>query len=574
MLCHRLCLIGMLLLTHFSAYGGSTVPALADRGLVAVEQGEGNVFLSWRYDASDKGSGPYRIIRTIADQPKATRKSETTCLTDSVKAKSGTQVDYVLKINGKVKGRASIEIQGKARPYINIPLNGDYDFQKATVADLDGDGAYEFLIRQPNFNTDPYQKPGYWKKSTTTYKIEAYEQDGTLMWRHDMGWSIEAGIWYAPWVVYDMDGDGRAEVYCKGGEGDPRDEKGLVQSGPEYLLKLDGKTGKVLKKVPWLSRDKFTSYNYYSRNFLGIAYLDGTNPSLIMERGTYKIIKVSALNANLERLWDWDSAMEKKTYGGQGAHNLTAADVDRDGRDELVIGAAVLDEYGKGLWSLEMGHPDFAYVADVDPDHPGLEIAYGFEKKQEKNGICLVDAKTGTILWGHQEQTFHIHSQGMAANVLSQYPGMEIWGGERDFPRRWLYSAKGERIEFHEKGALAPRPMWWDGDMQKEVAPGKAIHQVDAPLAERSKKHRDIEGMEGNAIQGLDGKVVLVADILGDWREEVVVALKGTMRIYTSPIPTDIKRTPLMTNRQYRLSIATQTSGYYCPAQLDELPQY
>ncbi|MHC4743055.1 MAG: rhamnogalacturonan lyase family protein [Planctomycetota bacterium] len=128
-----------------------------------------------------------------------------------------------------------------AEGYISIRLDGDYDFQKVGIGDLDGDGAYEYLIKQPNFNTDPYQKPGYWKKSNTTYKIEAYKLDGTMLWRHDMGWSIEAGIWYSPWIVYDVDGDGRAEVYCKAGEGDPRNEKGLVESGPEYLIELDGR---------------------------------------------------------------------------------------------------------------------------------------------------------------------------------------------------------------------------------------------------------------------------------------------------------------------------------------------
>ncbi|HCO93916.1 MAG TPA: hypothetical protein DIU00_08205, partial [Phycisphaerales bacterium] len=199
---------------------------------------------------------------------------------------------------GVIKKSGEIEVKptGRPRPYLSIPLDGNYDFQKVGIADLDGDGAYEYLIKQPNFNTDPYQQPGYWKKSTTTYKLEAYRLDGTMMWRHDMGWSIEAGIWYSPWVVYDVDGDGRAEVYCKAGEGDPRDEKGLVQTGPEYLVKLDGQTGKVKAKMPWLSRDGFSRYNYYCRNFLTVAYLDGKKPSLIMQRGTYRLIKMQALD--------------------------------------------------------------------------------------------------------------------------------------------------------------------------------------------------------------------------------------------------------------------------------------
>ena len=170
------------------------------------------------------------------------------------------------------------------KPYLTIPLAGAYTFQKIGLGDLDGDGELEYIIKQPNFNIDPYQKPGYWKPSVTTYKLEAYKRDGTLLWIYDMGWAIEAGIWYSPWVVYDLDRDGKAEVYCKAGEGDPRNEKGLVETGPEYLVKIDGVTGKVVAKTDWISREGYSDYNYYSRNFLAVAYLDGEKPSLIMQR--------------------------------------------------------------------------------------------------------------------------------------------------------------------------------------------------------------------------------------------------------------------------------------------------
>ncbi len=164
-------------------------------------------------------------------------------------------------------------------PYISIPLAGNYDFQQIGLGDLDGDGELEYIIKEPNFNSDPYQSPGYWKPSPTTYKLEAYKRNGTLLWTYDMGWAIEAGIWYSPWIVYDLDGDRKAEVYCKAGVGDPRNEKGLVESGPEYLVKIDGLTGKIVKKSDWISRESYPNYNYYCRNFLAIAYLDGKRPS-------------------------------------------------------------------------------------------------------------------------------------------------------------------------------------------------------------------------------------------------------------------------------------------------------
>ncbi len=378
-------MVGSILLACVAVAGGAEK---LDRGLVALQREDGSVFLSWRLlkeDPADVGFKVARVDSQAADAPRVYLTNEQyrpTCFVDD--KPTGKPCTYeIYACNGerssiKPDAVARVVPSGSAASYVRIALGGDYDFQKVGLGDLDGDGALEYLIKQPDFNTDPYQQPGYWKRSTTTYKLEAYKLDGTMMWRYDMGWSIEAGIWYSPWVVYDIDGDGKAEVYCKAGEGDPRDEKGLVQTGPEHLVKLDGATGRIVAKTPWLSRDGFPDYNYYCRNFLAVAYLDGKTPSLIMQRGTYNIIKTQALDRDLNRIWYWDSTQEQKKYAGQGSHGLIAADVDRDGRDELVIGAAVLDDTGRGLWTLEMGHPDICYVADIYPGNSGLEVFYGF----------------------------------------------------------------------------------------------------------------------------------------------------------------------------------------------------
>jgi rhamnogalacturonan endolyase len=524
-----------------------------DRGLVALEKEDGSVFLSWRLLADDPPDVAFTIRRGSVDLTKGGPYRQT-CFTDT-EQKAGRGIVYTLYRFRE--GRASEEPEklgfttAIGKSYLRIPLKGDYDFQKVGIGDLDGDGVCEYIIKQPNFNTDPYQHPGYWKKSTTTYKLEAYRLDGTRMWDYDMGWSIEAGIWYSPWVVYDVDGDGKAEVYCKAGEGDPRDEKGLVRTGPEYLVKIDGETGRIVAKTAWLSRDGYPSYNYYCRNFLTVAYLDGKTPSLIMQRGTYNLIKTKALDKHLNQIWYWESPQEKKKYHGQGSHGLISADVDEDGRDELVIGAAVLDDNGKGLWTLEMGHPDVCHVADIDPANPGLEIFYGFETRQKTDGLCVVDAKTGRKLWAHKEPTRHVHGQGMLGDVLANSPGMEVYAGERDLKQRWLYSSKGKLLEFRESGTLSPRPLWWDADPQKEVILG-----------------RDIRDWGGRAIQPIEGRVIAVVDCVGDYREEVITSLKGELRIYTTTIPTSDQRVCLMQDRQYRLGVTAQTMGYYYPAQL------
>jgi rhamnogalacturonan endolyase len=545
-----------------SAMGGEKL----DRGLVALECQDGSVFLSWRLLADDPQDIAFEIRRRPVEsdggESKVLTKDNPCRLTNFVdktlvepRQKSCVYELYKYSRDGAGTsdrlGRVTIVLVSPPKPYISIPLNGDYDFQKVGIGDLDGDGSYEFVIKQPDFNTDPYQQPGYWKRSPTTYKLEAYHLDGTMMWRYDMGWSIEAGIWYSPWIVYDVDGDGKAEVYCKAGEGDPRDEKGLVTAGPEFLVKIDGQSGRVVAKTNWLTRDGFSSYNYYCRNFLAVAYLDGKTPSIIMQRGTYELIKTQAMDKDFNRIWYWESTQEEKKYSGQGSHGLTTADIDADGRDELVIGAAVLDDNGRGLWTLEMGHPDMCYVADIDPNNPGLEIFYGFEKRQETDGICVVDAETGRKLWAHKKPTRHIHGQGMAGNILGEFPGMEVYAGERDLKERWLYSANGRLVKFFEEGDLSPRPVWWDADPQKEVVLDNAISDWG-----------------GKEIQPIDGRVVAVVDCLGDYREEVITALKGELRIYVTTIPASERRTCLMQDHQYRLGVVAQTMGYYYPAQL------
>ena len=523
------------------------------RGLAALEREDGSVFISWRLLAEDPPDMAFTLMRGSVNLTQGKRYRQT-CFVDSERgAKRGAGYTlYEFSQGGKVKQANRLGFtKAIGKSFLSIPLKGDYDFQKVGIADLDGDGAYEYVIKQPNFNTDPYQHPGYWKKSTTTYKLEAYRPDGTRMWRYDMGWSIEAGIWYSPWIVYDVDGDGKAEVYCKAGEGDPRDEKGLVQTGPEYLVKLDGETGNVVAKTDWPSRDGFTKYNYYCRNFLTVAYLDGEKPSLIIQRGTYNLIKMQALDKDFNQIWYWESPQEEKKYSGQSGHGLITSDVDGDGRDELVMGAALIDDNGKGVWSLEMGHPDVMYVADIDPSNPGLEIFYGIEPRQKTDGICVVDARSGRKLWAHKEPTRHIHAQGMAADVLADSPGMEVYAGERDLKQRWLYSSKGKLIEFHESGTLSPRALWWDADPQKEVILSGAIRDWG-----------------GKAMQPIQGRTIAIVDCLGDYREEVITSLKGELRIYTTTIPASDQRVCLMQDRQYRLGVVAQTMGYYYPAQL------
>jgi rhamnogalacturonan endolyase len=352
--------------------------------------------------------------------------------------------------------------------------------------------------------------------------------------------------------VYDLDGDGRAEVYTKAGEGDPREPAGHVTQGPEYLVVLDGQTGKIIKKIEWPSRDGFENYNYYCRNLLGVAYLDGKRPHLIVERGTYTIIKVRAYDPSLMLKWSWDAAGEHRSYRGQGMHGMHAADVDDDGRDEIVIGAAVLDDNGDPLWNLGKGHPDACYVADIDPARSGLEIFYGIEPRQRSNAVCLVEAKTGKLIWGNPEPTVHVHSQGMVGDIDPAHPGMECYAGEaKGGTNYWLYTAVGERLSDQSLGELAPKAIYWTDEPTK-------VYVVNS----------QIQKYKGPTVGTIAGRIVAIADCLGDWREEIITSLDGEIRIYTTTIPAKTRRVCLMQDRLYRTDVAMQTMGYFYPPQL------
>ena len=271
----------------------------------------------------------------------------------------------------------------RGTPYVAFKLDPGVTVQKVGVGDLDGDGRYDYVLKQPHDNIDPASN--YWKPSPDTYKLDAYTADGRRLWRHDLGWAIERGIWYSPVIVFDLDGDGKAEVAAKTGEGDPRGPDGRVETGPEWVSVFDGRTGRELARDDWPSRQipgEPYRYNLSSRNQIAVAYLDGKTPFLIVARGTYTTIRLVAYQfhaGKLQRVWTWDSREEtgRGRYNSQGAHIMRAADVDCDGRDEVIIGSAVVDDIGNGLWSTGYGHPDFCFVGNIDPTRPGLEIFYG-----------------------------------------------------------------------------------------------------------------------------------------------------------------------------------------------------
>ena len=377
--------------------------------------------------------------------------------------------------------------------------------------------------------------PGIPRPSPDTFKVEAYKRDGTWLGRNDLGWSIELGTWTSPMIVYDFNGDGKAEVALKTGEGDPRGANARIITGPEYCSVWNGETGAEIAKVAWIERGKPSDWgddvgNRMNRNMLGVAYLDGKTPSLLVLRGIYGLMKVEAWllqDAQLDKAWSWTNESAGWKYQGQGQHSIHVADIDNDGRDEILNGSLAIDNDGRTMWSTGLGHGDRFYVTDIDPERPGLEVWYSYEDPHPQNGVSLWDAHTGNLIFGTDSETIDNEiDRALVGDIDPAYPGMEVWAD------RFFYTAKGEAI----LGDIPPLDglVWWDADPLRELQTRGRVSKWQGPVL----------------TSDIEGNVMAWADILGDWREEIITYTSGELRIYTTIIPA---------HRPPRLSYARST---------------
>ena len=355
-------------------------------------------------------------------------------------------------------------------------------------------------------------------------------------------------------IVYDFDGDGKAEVALKTGEGDPRGESDRVLTGPEYCSVWNGETGEEITKVDWIPRGNIsdwgdTSGNRASRHMMGVAYLDGKTPSLLVIRGIYGLMKMDAWylhDKQLHKVWSWSNQTSGWKYQGQGQHNIHVADIDGDGCDEILNGSIAIDNDGRIMWSTGLGHGDRFYITDVDPERPGLEVWYSYEDPHPQNGVSLWDARTGELIFGTREETRDNQIRFVfTADIDPSIPGMECWGD------KFFFSAKGKNL-----GSPAPpdnEPIWWDGDLLREMIRGGDFQSPEISIFK----------YKGPTLtSGIEGRIIMMADILGDWREELITYVRGELRIYTTVIPAVDRRVCLMQDPLYRLDVAFRAMGY------------
>ncbi len=557
------------------------------RGVIAIRENPSTVAVSWRYLSSDPMNESFDIYRNgekINNHP----LKDATFFQD---AYTGTEsVLYTVKAR-EGKTESSYQLPANAPSgYLNIPLNRPedgttplgqnyfYTPNDASIGDVDGDGEYEIILKWDPSNAHDNSHDGY----TGEVYVDCYKLNGQQLWRINLGKNVRAGAHYTQFMVYDLDGDGHAEVVMKTADGtvdgvgkvigdvnaDYRSEQGRILTGPEYLTVFNGLTGEAMQTIDYVpERGNLMGWgdsrgNRSDRFLACVAYLDGIHPSVVMCRGYYTRTVLAAFDwdgKELKQRWVFDSNNPGcEDYAGQGNHNLRVGDVDGDGCDEIIYGSCAIDHNGKGLYTTKMGHGDAIHLTHFDPSRKGLQVWDCHENKRD--GSTYRDAATGEILFQIKDSTDV--GRCMAADIDPTQPGVEMWsvasGGIRN--------VKGEVVKDRVRGLSCNMAVWWDGDLLRELLDRNRISKYnwEKGICERI---AIFEGTLSN--NGTKANPCLQGDIVGDWREEVLMRTTDNtaLRLYVSTIPTDYRFHTFLEDPIYRISIATQNVAYNQPTQ-------
>jgi rhamnogalacturonan endolyase len=568
---------------------------------VAVPDGKGNVFVSWRLLVTDDDKVGFNVYRSSNkgkdEKITTTPVTAVTNFLDNKIDSTKSYTYYVVPVLNAKEQTASekFTLPALAKVYLSIPLQtpAGYSANDASVGDLDGDGEYEIIIHMTGKGHDNSQAG-----ITDPPIFQAYKMNGTLLWQINLGKNIREGAHYTQFMVYDLDGDGSAEIAMKTADGsmdskgniigdsskDWRNRRGYILSGPEYLTVFNGRTGEAKSTVDYtpprygkqdpteqeLKEMWGDGYGNRMDRFLAcVAYLDGIHPSLVMCRGYYTRTILAAWDfkkGKLEKRWVFDTNTKgNEKYAGQGNHNLTVADVDGDGRDEIVYGQMTVDDNGKGLYSTGIGHADALHVSDLDPSRPGLEV-FSIQERFGDAGANFRDAKTGEVIWKKASvkagEDGEGPGRGLALDVDPRYPGFESWVAGAGI--RGMFDSKGNVIS--ERTPACNMGIFWDGDVLSEILNGVNISKW---IYDSSKTQTLFDGRNFDCVSnnGTKSNPCLSADLFGDWREEIICRTRDSkeLRIFSTTIPTDKKFYTLMQDPQYRLSIVWQNVAYNQP---------
>lgn len=611
-----------------------------DRGLIAISQGSG-VFCSWRILADEYYGVKYNLYRN------GQKVNNTPLNVSNYQDNSGnTQSTYTVRavVGGVEQQESKVAYvlttkDGSNNPYINIPMknvvdrNGnvvyatdgsvktwDYWLNDCSVADLDGDGEMEVIVKRINQTDastaypDGTAKLLYEEGNTTAYTlIEAYKLNGTRLWWIDCGPNmVSLNSTEINAVAYDWDEDGKAEVIMRGADnmiihmadgtaynvGDmavntrydmnhENAQYAWTKIGNEYLLYLNGATAKPysitefpLKRVEtgetlasaWAEGIEKQAYGHRSsKYFFGAPVLDGRKASIFLGRGIYTQTKMCALDVNpqthqLTTRWTWKCNTKGSPWYGQGNHNMNIADVDGDGCDEIIYGSMVIDNNGKGLSTTGLGHGDALHTGDLDPFRKGMET---FACNEDNPGSNYRNATTSEIYYRMNASSDD--GRCMAGNFSNDYPGSI--GASTSTGVLALSAEEVKDIDGWTNNWLTntPNPMalnfriYWDGDLLEESINGPGSKEGELFVGKNGARIFMSNGAQCN--NDTKKNPCFSGDIIGDWREELIMRSNdnNSLRIYTTTYPTEHRVPCLWFDHEYRQAMVWQMCAYNQP---------
>jgi len=562
------------------------------RGVVVLRSSTTQAYVGWRLfaiDPAEIGFNVYRSVNGAAGVKLNTAViTNTTDYLDTSVSFASSNAWYVRPVIAGVEQTPSTTYGLAANPpvrqYVSIPLQPvaggafpPYDVKFAWFGDFEGDGEYDYVVDRLSTTTAANQY------------LQAYKRNGTLLWQMDLGYnstnqySIEPGASAISTgdkdgvTVYDLDGDGKAEVIVRTARGTIL-PAGSTIIGPndttQFISILDGMTG--------VEKGRATVPNPFSVDgplncHAGIAYFDGIRPTVILSgenrvgSGPFQRITTAwdYRNGGLSQRWTYQTPAYHNDSEG---HQLRIADVNHDGKDDLIRIASIDLELTNGvpttLYSTELVHGDRYHVTDIDPERPGLEMYSIQQNNATLLATALQDLGSGQLYKKWYSGTLTDVGRGIVLDLTSSRRGCEMYSTQPG-----IFDRQGTQI--YVNNLWAPEALWWDADLLREFEHGAGSGALSPvvekfnPVTGESDRIYTLYNEDGGCHQAYGGRAAVWGDLFGDWREEFMVVANdfNSVRIYTTKIPATNRVYCLMQNPQYRAQCTYR--GYYQASYVD-----